>query len=41
MKKWFESVDEEDVTFVGFAAALLLGFISFVVIWYVQVHQLA
>lgn len=39
MRKWFGRFDEEDVQFVGFAAAMLLAFIAFVVIWYLHFYQ--
>jgi hypothetical protein len=36
MRKWFESFDEDEVSFVGFGAAAMLSFSCFVVIWYLH-----
>jgi hypothetical protein len=36
MRKWFDNYDEDDVSFVSFAAATMLSFTCFVAIWYLH-----
>jgi hypothetical protein len=36
MGKWFENLDEEDVRSASIAAAMMLGFVCLVIVWYLE-----
>jgi len=36
MRKWFNEVDQDDVKFVASAVIMLMLFVAFVLIWYLE-----